>query len=260
MPMISGTIKDNLERVLQSIREAEMAADRAEGSVSLLAVSKFHPASTVLQAAAAGQTSFGENRVQEAVAKFKEVREAMEAASPCRPQGLCIETAAPSDIKLHIIGTLQSNKIGKAVLAADMIESADSMEHLKIIEKQCAKINKTIQVLFELHTGEESKSGFESEEAMEKAVAYCAEGNAPHVVPCGFMTMAPLTDDERVQRKSFARLREAKIRLQGEFPALPLKTLSMGMSADFRAAIMEGSTEVRIGTAIFGSRETNAVH
>lgn len=240
-------IKDNLCRVIDSIKEAERKALRAEGSVSLLAVSKFHNSDAVLEAAAAGQTRFGENRVQEAVKKFQEVRDKCHALSG-------FDTPPAPDIKLHIIGTLQSNKIGKAVEVADVIESVDSTEHLSVIEKQCAKANKTIKVLFELHTGEESKSGFLNIEEMRQALLFCAEGNAPHVVPCGFMTMAPLTDDERVQRESFSTLRETKERLSKEFLCFKLDTLSMGMSADFKAAIMEGSTEVRIGTAIFGSR------
>lgn len=257
-----GRIKDNLKRVADNIREAQIAAGRKEGEVSLLAVSKFHSAAAVLEAIAAGQRAFGENRVQEAEAKFSEVKEHLAplpiecghspAVAPAQPAASYPESLMPCS--LHIIGTLQSNKILKAVKIADMIESVDSVEHLEQIEKQCAKIDKTMKVLFELHTGEESKSGFPSIDEMRRALASCAEGRMMHVLPCGFMTMAPLTADEKVQRASFAALRAAKETLSEEFPAFHLDVLSMGMSADYKAAIMEGSTEVRIGTAIFGQR------
>lgn len=226
----------NLRRVMDSIRVAEAAAGRQEGEVSLLAVSKMHSAQEVMCAAVAGQMSFGENRVQEAAAKFEEVRDAF------------------PDVHLHIIGTLQSNKIKKAVSICGMIESVDSIACLEAIEKHCAALGKTMKVLLELHTGEASKAGFADTAAMRSALTLCAEGKLPHIVPCGFMTMAPLTSDEKLQRQSFSALRDARDALLTEFPMLPLKTLSMGMSADYRAAIMEGSTEVRIGSAIFGSR------
>lgn len=230
-------IKDNLMRVLSSIREAERLSGRKEGEVSLLAVSKFHSAEKVKEAIEAGQMYFGENRVQEAVTKFNEVRESY------------------PNVHLHIIGTLQSNKIKKAVLLSNRIESADSIECLKGIEKHCALEKKLIEVLLEYHTGEESKAGFLHIEDMREALELSARGEVPHISIRGFMTMAPLTNDEALQRKSFAALREAKEVLEKEFPSMDLKVLSMGMSSDYRAAIMEGSTEVRIGTAIFGSRE-----
>lgn len=251
-------IKDNLNRVLDGIREAEYKAGRLEMSVSLLAVSKFHGADEVLQAAAAGQRVFGENRVKEAAAKFMEINKRLKDAK-AEADGKQEKTAfdshyAADGVSLHIIGTLQSNKIGKAVAIADEIESADSIEHLQEIEKQCSKIKKVMKVLFELHTGEESKSGFPNVDEMRRALALFAEGKMPHLLPMGFMTMAPFTDDEKVQRASFSALRNAKEMLSAEFPALPLTVLSMGMTGDYKAAIAEGSTEVRIGTAIFGER------
>lgn len=186
--------------------------------------------------AEAGITSFGENRVQEAAVKFAEVKKIFPA------------------VKLHLIGHIQTNKVKKAVGIADCIESVDSLELIAEIEKAAAKIDKKINIFLELHTGEDSKSGFPSVNELEKALKYIADGEAPHVIPRGFMTMAPFTEDEKLIRKSFASLREAKNQLSKMFTLFRLDTLSMGMSGDYNIAIQEGSTEVRIGTAIFGER------
>ena len=198
---------------------------------------KFHPEQSVIDAIHAGQTLFGENRVQEACGKFENV---------------CTQYPAA---ELHIIGTLQKNKVGRAVNICTCIESVDSLELISTIEKQCEKNNKTIKILFEYHTGEESKSGFTAYESLLEAVQFCSDGKAPHIIPAGFMTMAPFTQDDTAIHKSFYKLRETAERLRMEFPQLQLDTLSMGMSGDYRIAIAEGSTEVRIGTAIFGERE-----
>ena len=154
-----------------------------------------------------------------------------------------------------MIGQLQSNKVKHAVQIASCIESVDRIDLLKEIEKQCAKIEKSIKVLFEVHTGEESKSGFPDENAVRNALELCANGDFPHVIPAGFMTMAPFTKDEKLIRKSFITLRELKEKLSKEFSQFDLNELSMGMSGDFKIAIEEGSTLVRVGTAIFGERD-----
>jgi pyridoxal phosphate enzyme (YggS family) len=235
--MKNTKIIENLKTVTASIREAEASAHRKENSVKLVAVSKFHPAQAVQDACAAGQILFGENRVQEASAKFDEVRKIFPSAT------------------LHIIGTLQRNKVREAVKICSCIESVDRVEVLAEIEKQCAKIDKQIEILFEYHTGEASKSGFPTFEKLQEAVRYCADSRAPHVIPRGFMTMAPFTDDEKTIRQSFSSMRETALKLRNEFPQFSMEELSMGMSGDFRIAIEEGSTLVRIGTAIFGPRE-----
>ena len=231
------SIKENLESIRFKIAEAEKKSGRAEGSVKLMAVSKFHPADAVVEALNAGQFLFGENRVQEASEKFPPLIE------------------AHPEIQVQMIGQLQSNKVKKAVTFASCIQSVDRLDLLKEIEKQCAKIEKSIKVLFEVHTGEESKSGFESEALLRESIEVCAKGDFPHIIPCGFMTMAPFTDDEKLIRKSFITLRELSEKLRGEYSALPLTELSMGMSGDFKIAIEEGSTLVRVGTAIFGERD-----
>lgn len=231
------SISENIKVISEKIRQAELKSGRKAGSVKLLAVSKFHPSDAVLEAVKSGQLLFGENRVQEACEKFPDIIE----KNP--------------EVKVHLIGQLQTNKVKNAVKIADTIQSLDRMDLVLEIEKQAAKIDKMISVLFELHTGEESKSGFSSVEEIRQVLEYISKGNAPHLVPKGFMTMAPFTDDENLIRKSFVSLRECAETLQKEFPAFDLSELSMGMSGDFEIAIEEGSTMVRVGTAIFGERQ-----
>lgn len=232
-----NSIENNLKEILQKIESAEQKYNRTKGTVKLLAVSKFHPVDAVEKAISAGHLLFGENRVQEAVAKFSDIN------------------SFNKDVELHIIGQLQTNKVKKAVTVASCIESVDRIDLLKEIQKQCEKINKKIKILFEINTAEDSKSGFKNYEDLYEAVKYCADGNTPFVEPIGFMTMAPLTDDEALIRKSFSSLRKLSEKLQTEFPMFNFSELSMGMSNDYEIAIEEGSTEVRIGTAIFGERE-----
>ena len=231
------SIKENLEIIRNKISLAEKKSGRAEGSVKLMAVSKFHPLEAVEEAFAAGQLLFGENRVQEASEKF--------------PQFLSLHP----DVNVHMIGQLQTNKVKKAVEFASCIQSVDRIELLQEIEKQCSKINKNINILFEVHTGEESKSGYESERDLCQSIEACAKGEFPHIVPAGFMTMAPFTDDEILIRKPFISLRELSFKLRDQYKELNLTELSMGMSGDFEIAIEEGSTLVRVGTAIFGERD-----
>lgn len=230
-------IKDNLSNIKAKINECEKKANRPENSVKLVAVSKFHPAQSVIEAMKEGQNLFGENRVQEAKAKFEEIR-----AENLNPE-------------LHIIGSLQRNKVKDAVKIASCIESVDRIELMEEIEKQCSKIDKKIEILFEVHTGEDSKSGFLSTEEVQSALKKCADGDFPHLIPKGFMTMAPNTKDEKLVRKSFIFLRELSEKMKKEFSQFDLAELSMGMSGDFPIAIEEGATIVRIGTAIFGERD-----
>ena len=234
---MSVNIAENLKVIKQKIKEAEKRAGREEGSVKLMAVSKFHPSEDVISAIGAGQFLFGENRVQEAFEKFPPIIE------------------AHPEVELHMIGVLQSNKVKNAVKVASCIESVDRLSLLDEIEKQCSKIDKKIKVLFEFHTGEESKSGFETEEELEQALTAITEGKYHLVIPAGFMTMAPFTDDKERVRQSFIMLRELSKRMKEKYPQFEMNELSMGMSGDFEIAIEEGSTLVRVGTAIFGERD-----
>ncbi|MDE5580446.1 MAG: YggS family pyridoxal phosphate-dependent enzyme [Treponemataceae bacterium] len=229
-------VKENLAKIKSEIDSISKQCGR-EGKVRLVAVSKFHPASSVLEAAEAGQILFGENRVQEASEKFDEVAKKFPAA------------------RLHIIGHLQRNKVKEAVRIASCIQSVDRAEIIDEIEKRCVEAGKEIEILFEYHTGEESKSGFESEGEIRAALEKFSCGKYPHIKVRGFMTMAPFTEDESAIRASFKKLRELSISMQSEFPQFNLKELSMGMSGDFKIAIEEGSTMVRVGTAIFGERK-----
>lgn len=230
----------NLQQILEQIKGYAITAGRNPEEIKLCAVSKFHPVEAVYSAMKANQMLFGENRVQEAYSKFTEINEDEEIV--IKPE-------------LHIIGSLQTNKVKKAVEISSCIESVDRKELLDEIEKQCSRLNKNIRVLFELHTGEDSKSGYESYDILKESVALCAQGKYPHIIADGFMTMAPFTENEETIRNSFQTLRNTAEKLRSEFPSLPLKELSMGMSNDYKIAIQEGSTIVRIGTAIFGERE-----
>ena len=236
-----ANIAENLNEVLNKIRQAEKNAGRGENSVKLVAVSKFHPAEKVIEALKAGQILFGENRVQEAAAKFDLIRS---------------QSFYPD---LHIIGSLQRNKVKEAVRIASCIESVDRIDLIEEIEKQAAKIDKKIDVFLEVHTGEDSKAGFTSEDQIHQALEDFNNGKYPHVTPHGFMTMAPFTPDQALIRKSFVTLRNLRDKFQKEFPSLSLTELSMGMSGDYEIAIEEGATIVRIGTAIFGEREYTKV-
>ena len=236
--MTAEQIAENFESVRNQIKEAEKKSGRKEGCVKLCAVSKFHPAEDVLAALKTGQTLFGENRVQESFAKFTQIN----SVSKIKPD-------------LHIIGSLQTNKVKKAVEIASCIQSVDREELLAEIEKQCAKIEKKIEVLFEIHTGEDSKSGYKEKSVLLKSVENCANGIYPHIVPKGLMTMAPFTQDENLIHASFSKLRNLIDELNKSFPSLEINELSMGMSGDYKIAIEEGSTLVRIGTALFGERD-----
>lgn len=232
------SISENIQKINDEILDIK-TKNGLKNEVKLMAVSKFHPAQDVLDAIKAGSLLFGENRVQEAIQKFPQILE--ENPNVC----------------LHMIGQLQTNKVRHAVQIASCIQSVDRIELLYEIEKQASKLNKSIQVLFEYHTAEDSKSGFENKEEVIKALDLCANNTFPHIIPNGFMTMAPFCNDEKLIRKSFTTLRNLKDELQSDYKMFNLSELSMGMSGDYKIAVEEGSTLVRIGTAIFGERNYN---
>lgn len=235
--MTENDIKENLSKVLSDLADAAKASGRRPENVRLCAVSKFHPQEEILAAARAGQVLFGENRVQEAYSKFTE-----------------LAAIGGDPLELHIIGTLQLNKVKKAVEIASCIQSVDREEVLAEIEKRASALGKSIKILFEMHTGEESKAGYEDEVALYASLENCAKGLYPHVIPSGLMTMAPFTENEVLVRKSFSTLRQLREKIGRDYPSLPVTELSMGMSGDYKLAVEEGSTMVRIGTAIFGPR------
>ena len=236
--MTQVSIKENIEKIREKIQKAEIKAGRKEGSVALMAVSKFHPAEAVVEALKANQFLFGENRVQEACGKFPEILQQW------------------GNAELHLIGSLQRNKVKQLLPIASCIQSVDRIELLEEIIKQKAKLenNKIIKLLFEVHTGEESKSGFTDVGELEKALELAGENKSLGIECSGSMTMAPFTEDKKLIQASFSQLASLSEKLKNQYKDLPLKELSMGMSSDFEIAIEEGSTLVRVGTAIFGER------
>ncbi|MEO3471122.1 YggS family pyridoxal phosphate-dependent enzyme [Roseomonas sp. CAU 1739] len=221
-------IPASLAAIRARIAEACIRANRAPEAVTLVAVSKTHPQEAVIAALAAGQTVFGENRVQEAQAKFPGLR------------------AAHSALRLHIIGGLQTNKARDAVAVADVIESIDRPKLAAAIAAAMAKEGRRPDCLVQVNTGDEAqKSGIPRAEADAFIRAARDEYGLPVT---GLMCIPPAEGDPRPH---FALLRDMAAR-HG------LAVLSMGMSGDFEAAIAEGATHVRIGTAIFGHRPAPA--
>jgi pyridoxal phosphate enzyme (YggS family) len=223
-------IAANLDSVRRRITEACSRAGRDPAAITLLTVSKGHPAETVRAAADLGLTFFGENRVQEARAKI----------------GLC-----PNRLRWHLIGHLQSNKCRDAVHFFEMIQSVDSLVLAQEINKWAEKSAKTMQILIEVNVaGESSKFGY----SPEKVLAELKEINAlPRIEVHGLMTVAPFSQDSEKIRPVFRRLRELKAQCEDLFGA-PLPHLSMGMSGDFEVAVEEGATIIRLGSAILGPR------
>jgi pyridoxal phosphate enzyme (YggS family) len=221
-------IAANLSAIRSRIAEACARANRDPNSVTLVAVSKTHPAEAVEAALAAGQAVFGENRVQEAQAKFPALR----AGHPA--------------LRLHIIGALQTNKARDAVRVADVIESLDRPKLALALAEAMAKEGRRPALLVQVNTGDEpQKAGVPRAEA-DAFLRACRE---EHGLPVeGLMCIPPAEADPRPH---FAYL-------AGLAARHGLGTLSMGMSGDFEAAIAEGATHVRVGTAIFGSRPTAA--
>lgn len=220
------------DAVRAEIAAACTVAGRDPAEVQLLAVTKNHPAAAADYAARYGLRAVGENRVQEAVAK--------------RP-------LATLPLQWELIGHLQSNKARIAAQHFDRIQSVDSPKLLDHLDRAAAELGKTLPVLLQINAGRDpAKFGAEIEDAprlLEHALA------RSHLRVDGFMTIAPLSDDPDVARRTFATLRELRDRLAAQTGAA-LRELSMGMSGDFPAAIAAGSTLVRVGTALFGARET----
>jgi pyridoxal phosphate enzyme (YggS family) len=233
------SIAENLLLIEDRIQNACRRSGRKREEIRLLGVSKFHGPRAVEEAWAGGLRLFGENRVQEALEKFTGFKDRHGGA------------------EVHMIGSLQRNKAKTAVSLFDCIQSVDRDSLIPELEKVCAGGGRTLEILLELHTGEESKSGFPGEENLFRAVE--AVLSCPNLRIRGLMTMAPFTGDEGLIRASFRRLVKARNALEVRFPGGREKRcawdcLSMGMTNDFEIAIEEGSSLLRIGTGIFGER------
>jgi pyridoxal phosphate enzyme (YggS family) len=231
------TIRENLLHIEERIQKACGRSGRRREDIRLMGVSKFQDPAAVEEAWEAGLRLFGESRVQEAAKKFAGFVE--------RRQGA----------ELHMIGSLQRNKAKTAAALFDCVQSVDRDSIIHELGKATADRAEPLDVLLELHTGEESKSGFPDEESLLRAAGLAL--SYPGLRIRGLMTMAPYTGGQGPIRDSFRRLVKARDTLASRFPPdrrCSWACLSMGMSGDFETAVEEGSTLLRIGTAIFGDR------
>lgn len=228
-------IKENIDIVKSKIEAACKRSGRNSGDVTLIAVSKTKPVSDIEQAYETGTRDFGENKVQELDEKFP---------------------VLPKDIKWHLIGHLQRNKVKYIVDKVELIHSVDSVRLAEQIEHEAAKKNITVKILVQVNVAnEDTKFGLQSEDTIDiiKQISCLS-----HVHIKGLMTIAPFTDNPENNRGYFKKLKE----LSDEINALHLDNvemteLSMGMTGDYEVAVEEGATLVRVGTGIFGNRNYN---
>lgn len=224
-------IIDAVERIRERIGEACNRSGRNRAEIQLMGVSKFQGIEQIEKAWQAGIRLFGESRVQEGVEKFTPFKQ------------------RHPETELHLIGSLQRNKVKAAVSLFEGIQSVDREALITELGNWTRQRDRPLGILLEFHTGEETKRGFSDEEqlyrATEKVLSY------PGLVLRGLMTMAPYTDEEARIRAAFRSLVSARDKLASRFPSGDWSCLSMGMSQDFEIAIEEGSTLIRIGTALF---------
>jgi pyridoxal phosphate enzyme (YggS family) len=225
-----GLIADNLACVREQFAQAASKAGRGVDEIELVAISKTHDAAKVREVVEAGQTLFGESRVQEARIKIPEL---------------------PSNLRWHFVGHLQKNKIRHALPLFELIHSVDSLALAQDINRIAEEDGLHPRVLLEVNVaGEGSKFGFQPDKLraeMESLLAFS------RLSILGLMTIPPVAEEAEASRKFFVQLREVRDRLQTEFH-VDLAQLSMGMTQDFAVAVEEGATLVRVGTAIFGER------
>lgn len=228
-------LKDRLEEVEERIQEACRRAGRDRSEVTLIAVSKTKPAEILKEAYDLGIRVFGENKVQELTEKYE---------------------VLPKDIRWHMIGHLQTNKVKYIADKVELIHSVDSLKLAETIEKEAAKRNRTIDILVEVNVAEEeSKFGLKVEEVIpfiEKVAGFS------HINVRGLMTIAPFVENPEKNRSVFADLRKLSVDItEKNIDNVNVSILSMGMTNDYEVAIEEGATMVRVGTGIFGARNYN---
>ncbi len=230
------SISENIAEIRERIEIAARRAGRPAGSVSLMAVTKTHPAERIREAYEAGLRIFGENRVQEFAGKAEALRDLQGA-------------------EWHMIGHLQTNKAGKAVELFSAVDSVDSVKLAEKLDAAARKLGKQLAVLIEINVGgEEAKSGVDLD-ARELEDLLRAAPRFEALRFTGLMTVPPYTEDPEGARPYFRQLRALRDNIAWrKLPAVAMDVLSMGMSHDFEVAIEEGSTCVRVGTAIFGER------
>jgi PLP dependent protein len=230
-----GVLGENLDRIEAQISAACRAAGRPRGEVTLMAVSKMHPASAILAAEALGVRVFGENRVQE----FQE-KSALLAGTP--------------EAEFHLIGHLQSNKAARAAELFASVDTLDSVALAERLNQAASRLGRRLAVLIEIKLSHEpSKAGLEpGSDELPLLLERLPDLSALEFR--GVMTVPPFLEDAAAVRPYFSRLRGLRDEMAAAYPRLSFAELSMGMSHDFPVAIAEGATQVRIGTALFGAR------
>ena len=225
-------VAEQLQNVRAEIRKACEKSGRNPEEVTLIAVSKTKPISMIREAMDAGQTIFGENKVQELCTKYEEL---------------------PKNLEWHLIGHLQRNKVKYIADRAALIHSVDSLKLAEEISKEALKKNVEVNILIEVNVaGEESKFGVSMEEA-EPLIRKIALLDGIKI--CGLMTIAPYVEDEEKNRQYFADLKQLSVDIATKnIDNVNMNVLSMGMTGDYAVAIEEGATYVRVGTGIFGER------
>jgi len=224
------SVAGNIAKLEERIQKVCDSARRKREEITLMGVSKFVPIEQIDEAYRCGIRCFGESRVKDAEEKLSSFK------------------SEHSDARFHLIGSLQRNKAKQAALFFDCVQSADRDEIIAELAKHSPQRQEPLEVLLELHTGEETKSGYQSIEALFNAAELVLK--SPKLKLTGLMTMAPFTTDTALIRSSFKQLAKARDELEKRFPG-SAPCLSMGMSSDFEVAIEEGSTLIRIGSAIF---------
>ena len=245
------TIATNLAVIRERIAAAARRAGREAAGVRLMAVSKTFPPDAIREAYEAGQRLFGENRVQEFAGKHAELA----WASPTEASVAVCDVFDLAKTEFHLIGHLQTNKAAKAAELFNAVDSVDSLKLLERLNHSAAKLHKRLRVLVEINVGgEAAKAGLAPDSPEVEAILRAAP-SLSNIDIRGFMTVPPFTDDPEGARPYFRRLRELRDSFAAlRLPGVALDELSMGMSHDFEIAIEEGSTCVRLGTAIFGTR------
>lgn len=239
------TIAENIEQVREVIAAACTRVQRQPSEVQLVTVSKTHPVSAIMEAAAAGVQHFGENRVEEAKEKIPQANQ-----------------LADLPLTWHMIGHIQSRKAKDVLPLFQMVHSVDSLKLAERLSRLLAEQGQTLDVLVEINvSGEAAKSGFQAvgwsrDAALRSALWQSVEQvlALPGLNPLGFMTMAPIVDDMEQARPVFAELAALRTALAESFKR-PFPHLSMGMTDDYPVAIEEGATIIRVGRAIFGERQ-----
>ena len=218
------SIEENLKAIYDSLPQ----------QVTLVAVSKTKPVETIMEAYAAGQRAFGENKIQEMAQKWEQL---------------------PKDIEWHMIGHVQRNKVKYMAEFVNLIHGVDSLRLLVEINKQAKKYHRVIPCLLQMHIAEESTKFGLDEQELHEIISSETFAELEHVQIKGLMGMATFTENQDQIRKEFAHLKSIYDKVQGQLSQISI--LSMGMSGDYSVAIEEGSTMVRIGSSIFGARNYN---